>query len=60
VTISSFILKTAPCTTSHCTNNRKFRLQRSSCWPDTQIRIILSIHISQTIQVYLIVKQIDF
>ena len=38
VITSSFILKTA---SSHCTNNRKFHLQRSLCWPDTQIRVIL-------------------
>jgi len=41
VTISSFILKTAPYTPSHCTNNRKFPLQRSLCWPHTQIKVII-------------------
>ena len=45
VTMSSFILKTTPYTPSHCTNNKKFHLQRSLCWPDTQIRIIFSIDI---------------
>jgi len=46
VTISSFILKTAPYTPWHCTNNWKFHLQRPLCWPDTQLRVILSINIS--------------
>jgi hypothetical protein len=60
VTISSFILETTPYTPTHCTNNRKFHLQRSLCWPDKQIRIILSIDILSIIQIYLIIKLTDF